>query len=238
MVNKIVKFKRRKKELILEDNRMIDLEIDVYTKRQHRILNYIKRKVNTAEYFQNQIEEYIIPINLKELYEYIGFRSKSKKEIEKDFKFLRDHSIRFINKSIGMSWIATYNFEKLVGHVIIEITPSMKEYIYPKEYTKYLPETAKNFSCNYSYGIYPILKKCHEINKQYHKNTPIILDLNTLYDKFELGEQYRNNFGLFKLRILTPVLKDLKGTDLNIEECIPIKDSHKTTKLELTISAS
>jgi hypothetical protein len=237
MAQKIVKLNGSKKELILEDNRMIDLEIDVYSKRQHRILNYIKRKVNT-EHYEGKVEQYEIIIKLNELYEYIGMKNKSKKEIEQDFIFLRDHSIKFIGRMIGMSWIATYSFDKLPGYVIVEITPMMKEYIYPKEYTKYLPETVKNFNCKYSYSIYPMLKKAHEINRQYNKKDLIVLDLELLYQKFTLGDNYKNDFGLFKKYILIPALEDLKETDLKIEEYNFIKTNGKTTSIEFKISTN
>ena len=178
------------------------------------------------------IENMTVRVNVSEFSKAFGVTAKSTyNDVKLATEQLMDRYIRFSSpdgkQEVRMQWVGRATYVKDMGTVEIafwhELSPMLFEL--EKHFTGYKLSRAGGLKSVYSWRIFELIMQ--------FKNTGILkIEIPEFMEIMEAPESYKKDFGLHRVRVIEPAIKEIREKDGLRITWKPIKTSRKVTALE------
>jgi len=218
------------KKYVVQRNELLYGTTTVFNVNDLKLFKLIISKVNSQnilfdEFYEitsNELKE--LNINPKHLYNTVLTSLKKLANVYMKIESEKKDEI----KEVGLIQ-NNFTFKKYSSKFYISFHQDMKDYLLDiqEKYTRYPLEDILNLKLKHSLKLYEYLKSI-SFNE-------LIISLEKLKKRIDIPNESYDKYGIFKQKVLEPVLKEInEKTSINVKY-EPIKDGRKVVKIKFTI---
>ena len=197
---------------------------------EKRLLMLAISKINSKQ--PATIQNMTVKVSVSEFAKVFGVTAKSTyHDVKHATEQLMDRYIRFTSpdgkQEVRMQWVGRATYEKDLGTVEVafwhELSPMLFEL--EKHFTGYKLSRAGGLRSVYSWRIF-------ELIMQFKTTGFLRIELSEFMEIMECPKSYKKDFGLLRVRVIEPAVKEIREQDGLKITWKPIKTSRKVTALE------